>query len=763
MRELETKNKEKLYFSFYSVLKNEDAFPYSDYRLLVAADGLGGAGSTVHKIDREKHKDLKKELYEAAFGDLNVDENSSFRKNWLDRWLEDMADEADDTSALWASRIAIGRFVYVLTRSKKAREGKIDLGNEEIREKIFRFVQDGLKNVAEHFDLQRGKYSNQLLLPTTLAAIRYEEKEDKIIAESVWAGDSRCYALTPDGLFALSDDDEDDSGAINNLFYLGENSADKVLHHRKFAINKPCVLMTVSDGIFDPYDPCSHFGVEMTLLKFIRESNNVEELKKALCSHYDAVHGDDSTMAFSAFGFESYQDMKEKFSERTDYVLSMWNKFREMSSKMSVAENGEEMVDYVKKRTLSKYEAIVSDLLKTLEGEADIAVPEILKVVAGKTEENPVTETAEESVEEPAQEIKENVEDSDTGTSEDKETDEKSTETVVTEEEKNRIIKALEALSDYMKEYPEKVCEEIFAEREFSMEETQIKTAIDNVKSRADKLATEKQKLALLWDKKGTLVAQKNEFLFQIKQKIEEYRAKFDELRLTGEAYELREQINEFAYQFGICELKLLRDLELTVFEKFTKEDKAFVKSINVQYFGAKRKLAENMSPVEISVNTKSGYYADRIEKLLGELNKAPEEAAKYFQEKIVEEFRLKVGASEVDNAVVECVPTTTVSEPVADGKNVEKTTESVLEKKEAPVDPLTLALSKKEEVTEGIVAKLAENYDKTSVIDRYYHPSRLSAFREYCRQQNAPSDEIKQFETELDELMKSYELFIRK
>ena len=60
------------------------------------------------------------------------------------------------------------------------------------------------------------------------------------------------------------------------------------------------------------------------------------------------------------------------------------------------------------------------------------------------------------------------------------------------------------------------------------------------------------------------------------------------------------------------------------------------------------------MSPVEISVNTKSGYYADRIEKLLGLLNKAPEEAAKYFQEKIVEEFRLKVGAGEVDNDVAD-------------------------------------------------------------------------------------------------------------
>ena len=42
-----------LKFRFYSVLKNEDAPPFLSDTLLAVADGLGGSGSTVHKIDYE--------------------------------------------------------------------------------------------------------------------------------------------------------------------------------------------------------------------------------------------------------------------------------------------------------------------------------------------------------------------------------------------------------------------------------------------------------------------------------------------------------------------------------------------------------------------------------------------------------------------------------------------------------------------------------------------------------------------------------------
>ena len=47
----------RLSFDFYSVLKNEDAPPFVGSDFLVAADGLGGAGSNVHVIDRSEHPD----------------------------------------------------------------------------------------------------------------------------------------------------------------------------------------------------------------------------------------------------------------------------------------------------------------------------------------------------------------------------------------------------------------------------------------------------------------------------------------------------------------------------------------------------------------------------------------------------------------------------------------------------------------------------------------------------------------------------------
>ena len=53
-------------FTAYSVLKNEDAIPYAEEGLVAVADGLGGAGSTVHLIDRERHTQFERELYRTA-------------------------------------------------------------------------------------------------------------------------------------------------------------------------------------------------------------------------------------------------------------------------------------------------------------------------------------------------------------------------------------------------------------------------------------------------------------------------------------------------------------------------------------------------------------------------------------------------------------------------------------------------------------------------------------------------------------------------
>ena len=323
-----------LNFKFYSVVKNEDAMPYYDDNILVVADGLGGSGSTVHVIDRELHSGIRYELLASAFKDAVADE----LKPYLDELIRDMVDEKDDTSALWASRIVIARCVYALTQGEFK---GADLEDKETRKKLTDFISEGLNSTAKTFDLQKGRFENQRVLPTTLVFIRYKvNDEDTVTAEAVWAGDSRCYALTADGLKQLSFDDEDSSGAITNLFSADNDKT--YLHYKRHVLPKRCVLMTVSDGLFDPFDSPDNLGVEATLLTHIQNCNDVEQLSKELEDFYTAVNADDTTVAFVALGFDSYQDLKSALKERTEKILTINRKKSELRDALQVVNQSEE-------------------------------------------------------------------------------------------------------------------------------------------------------------------------------------------------------------------------------------------------------------------------------------------------------------------------------------------------------------------------------------------------------------------------------------
>lgn len=364
-------------FTFYSILKGEDAEPYAGDSLLVVADGLGGAGSTIHPVAWENFGDSERAFYEAAYGDFQS-ENSI--KDELKQWMQLVTDDAPDTSALWASRIVIARFVYAMTNLDDFRFG--DLNEEHLRERLSEFVRKGLECTARYFSLSVGKYENQRLLPTTLAAIKYAEAEESVTAEAIWAGDSRCYALTKDGVKSLSEDDEDASGAITNLFYVGENRT--TLHYKKVSLSKPCALFVVSDGTFDPFEPHDHFGLEYMLLSAMIDCGSVEELCAKLQAEYEKIHADDATMAFAAFGFADYASMQGYFGERAQYIEEVWKDLCDRKDELEVKNSSiEEAKSYIRSRTADKFDAILKTLIMcSLDGKKDICItPQFMQVV----------------------------------------------------------------------------------------------------------------------------------------------------------------------------------------------------------------------------------------------------------------------------------------------------------------------------------------------------------------------------------------------
>lgn len=356
-------------FGFYSILKNEDAEPFIGDDLMIVADGLGGSGSAKHNIDRTVHKNISAELWESAFGDMG--QSSVGLKEYINRLIEPLLD-GDRTSALWASRIAISRCAYALTEDgdPNVDGGRKDLSADGERRKLADFISKGLCETVRKFDLKNGKYGGQLLLPTTLAFIRYTECEDSVIAESVWAGDSRCYVLTADGLKLFSDDDEDASGSITNLFYAGN---DKVkLNYLKREIKKPCILISASDGIFDPFEPHDNSGVECTLLNAIEENNSLSELAEYLKKYYDEIHSDDATMTFAAFGYRDYEEIKSVLGERCEIIKSICKALRDNDLEFEVKNLTEnEAKSYVCTRMSDKYDAVVAYLIDALKDNKD--------------------------------------------------------------------------------------------------------------------------------------------------------------------------------------------------------------------------------------------------------------------------------------------------------------------------------------------------------------------------------------------------------
>ena len=141
------------YFKFYVIDHNEDADPYiqitPDSGIMAIADGLGGSGASVHRLEPRLYEKLEKRLKETvlpeffrkdnyvpdddirlcrgevidcgegcarrASAKIKDDVKQDFEE-WLYGLLKPMADEEPDTSAFWGSRIAIARCIhYMLT------------------------------------------------------------------------------------------------------------------------------------------------------------------------------------------------------------------------------------------------------------------------------------------------------------------------------------------------------------------------------------------------------------------------------------------------------------------------------------------------------------------------------------------------------------------------------------------------------------------------------------------------------------------------
>lgn len=680
-----------LAFKFYSVLKNEDAMPYIGDNVLVAADGLGGSGSTVHAINRVLHSDMRGDILSSAYGDMS--QCSSELAQYIEELIAPMVDGKDDSSALWASRIVIARCVYALT------EGKFkgaDLDDKKVREKLVDFISDGLVSVAKKFDLQKGKYDGQLLLPTTLAFMRYTEAKNTVIAETVWAGDSRCYALTLDGLKLLSVDDEDQSGAITNLFYSGNRKA--VLNYLSHEIVKPCVLMVVSDGVFDPFDPHDHLGVEHTLLSAIKECSSTDELSDTLKKFYDDVRGDDSTMAFVPFGFSDYFDMQKKFAERTNEILAIRQKQAQLYSALEVMNQSEdEASHYVLSRVGDRYDYIVPMLIEALEKSvSDIAItPKIMSIV--------------DSVER------------DYGVSAEK-------------AKKQQLEQSLTDLYNYVKEHPELVISRILTRDEimFNGNKSLEYAFADMKKYAADYTVAVNDGTAIASE--AQLNARSEKLHRRIMERITFYRDRFDRLwdDKTSD-YKVRSSINYVLRIWQDIDVSLQYNWGVSNIGALPEKDRELAYEVR-DFIDEYRKVKRQIKAKRVGATAANNQFVRAWNTVFSYLENNLTTIPVLLCYEIVHQF----GFDTTDESFV-----------VEFGKGKRDRLLRELKEHKAIIVP-------------DIVKALSDNCDKLSLIDSQFNATKLEMFRTYYRLKVNPDNDVKAFEMQLSAIEAAYTSLVK-
>lgn len=161
-------------------------------------------------------------------------------------------------------------------------------------------------------------------LPTTAAAALVLRGERDVTLCPIWAGDSRVYLLTAQGLAQLTEDDATISDPMANLYEDGvlRNvlSAGKApqLHRRQVNVSGPFLAFSATDGCFGYFSTPMEF--EGALLESLEHAAGVAQWESELAERIAPVAGDDFTLTLAAYGFGSFPALKRALAPRLELL-----------------------------------------------------------------------------------------------------------------------------------------------------------------------------------------------------------------------------------------------------------------------------------------------------------------------------------------------------------------------------------------------------------------------------------------------------------
>lgn len=288
-------------FSFQKGNKSagcEDAPPVANAKYSVVCDGLGGAGSTKHKVEEAGITALRTSGYLGSR--VVADSVASFYKSNYELLENALFEQEDYTN------------------------NKLQMIIENLKNSIMSALSVQMSALGIDPMLTRNKTLK--IFPTTLASTLYFQNGGKRKILAIWAGDSRVYVLSPTkGLQLLSLDDAvnadtemKNASEMNNCISAGNLFK---LNFSIFEMNEPGIVFCCSDGCFDYLPSPLHF--EWLLLQTILScvpNADINNLGEAFANSVrDTVYqsiGDDTTMAGVICQLTSTDGLRQIFSPR---------------------------------------------------------------------------------------------------------------------------------------------------------------------------------------------------------------------------------------------------------------------------------------------------------------------------------------------------------------------------------------------------------------------------------------------------------------
>ena len=152
-------------------------------------------------------------------------------------------------------------------------------------------------------------------MPTTLCLMLMESSAAYLDCLCLWAGDSRAYLLSSDGLHQLTADHTLSSpDAMENLYKdapltnLLSAETEGTLSGRRMRAATPCVAMVATDGAYAYLK--TPMEMEWLLLSTLYDATSMAGWQKKIQNTLVKVASDDSTLLLTAFGYQDFNAIR---------------------------------------------------------------------------------------------------------------------------------------------------------------------------------------------------------------------------------------------------------------------------------------------------------------------------------------------------------------------------------------------------------------------------------------------------------------------